>query len=448
MTQQVATPYDFGEKKVILTNHAGKRIDISALVIELNFFEAINRPYVSGSLMVIDSANVFNSTNFLGQESLEIEVTDIYGATKISKEFVVSKVQRQEKTSDSTSAYAISFIERHMYTSKMKRFSKSYVGKPEIVLSNILSEQLGLTVRAEGSSQSSMRYLAPFTMSAMESADILKGRCTTADGQPFFLHSSLYTKDELSLVSLTTLLGQQPFNTQATFKYATNSKTEESSYTTESFDSLTYRIASMDLGKNQEVLDILSDAGYGAQYLWMETFDEKSVEERMKIIEPLGSAPKPNGKMDYDPSNTIGGKPLHEGVAKYITMPVTKKVFDDGQLSFDEEQSMSTHIRRAKSYGMRAFSVKGAAIFQCPGFAFLGEDIIGKKQIDIYVPKDLPIEGDYDEDFVKDKKRSGQYVVAGIRHMFKNSQYSATVTAVKIDNNNNLDAEQFYRGEP
>lgn len=442
MTKQVATPYDFGEYKVILTNHAGKTIDLSNLVVELNFFESLSLPYVSGSLLVIDSANVFTTSDFLGQESLSIRVTDIYGAQKINKQFLVSNVKRQEKTSDATSSYVISFIERHMYTSKMKRFSKAYVGKPESIIQQALSEQLGISVRTEGSTQPSQRYLVPFTMSAMELANLMRTRCTTSSGLPFFLHSSLYTSDQLNLVSLQTLLGQGAF--AKPFKYATNARTVESSYTTEDFDSLTYRIASMDLGMNQEVLDILSKTGYGAQYLWLETFDEKSVEERMKITEPLGAAPKPNGKEDYDPGNSVGGKPLHEGVSKYITQTVTKKLFDDGQYSFDEEPSMDTHINKGKEKGMRAFSVKGSAVFQMPGFAFLGKDILGKSQLEVYVPKDEPIEFEASEEYVKDKKRSGKYIIAATRHMFKNSQYSVIATGIKIDNFPNLQSEKIY----
>ena len=447
MSNKIATPYDFGKYKIILTNHSGKRIDISNLVVELNFFESLSLPYVTGSLMVVDSANVFNATNFMGQEELDISVTDINGALKIKKSFVVSSLRRQEKTQDSTSAYVVTFTERHVYVSKMKRFSKAYVGKPESILSDVLQEHLGVTVRAEGSSQSEIRYLTPFTQSALSIANMMRSRCTTGSGLPFFLHSSLYTQDELNLVSLQTLLGQGPFNPKP-FTYASATlSTGTGGYTTEDFNSLTYKVASMDLPENQEVLDILAKAGYGTQYLWVDNIDQIPMEDRMKIIEPLGASPKPNGKMDYDPGNSIGGMPLHESVSKYITQITTAKLFED-VLSFNEETDMTNHLRKGKSKGMRSFSVKGTATFQCPGFAFLGKDIMGKSQIDVFVPKDQPIDMHVGKDFVKDKKRSGKYVVAGTRHMFKNSQYTVVVSGVKIDNIGSIDSEDFYRGEP
>ena len=119
MSNKIATPYDFGKYKIILTNHSGKRIDISNLVVELNFFESLSLPYVTGSLMVVDSANVFNATNFMGQEELDISVTDINGALKIKKSFVVSSLRRQED------AFCRAFLSRD--EDKLRRRSKRAV---------------------------------------------------------------------------------------------------------------------------------------------------------------------------------------------------------------------------------------------------------------------------------------------------------------------------------
>ena len=84
---------------------------------------------------------------------------------------------------------------------------------------------------------------------------------------------------------------------------------------------------------------------------------------------------------------------------------------------------------------------------QCPGYNFFGKDLLGKNQIEVYIPKDLPINFDASADFIKDKKRSGKYIMSHIRHMFKNAQYSVTVGAIKIDNDTAINSEQFYPGE-
>ena len=43
------TPYDYGKYDIKITNASGKQVDISRLVIELNVFESLLDPFISGS---------------------------------------------------------------------------------------------------------------------------------------------------------------------------------------------------------------------------------------------------------------------------------------------------------------------------------------------------------------------------------------------------------------
>jgi len=206
MTNQPASPYDFGETKVKIFPASGKTpVDVTRLVQELSFFESLKDPYVSGTLLIIDSANIFNYVNFLGQERIDIEVTDIYKTPQIKKSFAITSVRKQEKTNDSTSAYVISFIDLHMYRNQKITFSKKYDGTPDAIIQKISNEFLGVPVNGGGVAQSNMRVITPLTNSPLESMTWLKNRCTTATGAPFFLHSSLQNNN-LSLIDLNTLL--------------------------------------------------------------------------------------------------------------------------------------------------------------------------------------------------------------------------------------------------
>jgi hypothetical protein len=72
---------------------------------------------------------------------------------------------------------------------------------------------------------------------------------------------------------------------------------------------------------------------------------------------------------------------------------------------------------------------------------------MGKNQIDVFIPKDRPFEAEnVSEDEIKDRKRSGKYVITNMRHMFRNSMYSVTLTAIKIDNDRKLPSEMVYTG--
>ena len=283
-------------------------------------------------------------------------------------------------------------------------------------------------------------------MNPISVASLMKNRCTTGGGAPFFLHASLYS-NQLNLVSMATLLGQGAFNNKP-FKYSSVAKTNAGgSYSVEEFDDLSHRVATLGMERNQDAIQLFEEAAYGAQYNWIDTIEDKAQERRYKIIEPLGALPKPNGVDDYSPN--IPGQiapPLHESVSRYASQITTKKLFED-IFSFNEEEEITKHELKGKARGLKAFSIKGFISAQCPGYNFFGRDLIGQNQIDVYVPKDLPIDFDTSEDFIMDKKRSGKYIMTNVRHMFKNSQYSVTVGGIKIDNYASINGEQFYPGQ-
>ncbi len=446
------TPYDYGKYEIKITNAAGKQVDISRLVIELNVFESLLDPFISGSILVIDSSNVNNYLNFLGQEKVTITVTDIDNRPVISgKTFAVTGIRKQQKVNDSTSGYVITFSSIHMYINKKTRFSKKYEGKPESIIQSISNQMLGVPVSGGGSAQSDMRVIIPFTMSPLESMTWLKNRMTTSSGVPFFMFTnSLYeSNDRLELKSLQELLGQQAFNSQP-FRYSSVTKDKDLKYTTEDFESLKHKIASIEILENEKAISIMEDAGYGAHYLWTDTIEDKAEEKHFMITEPLRSLPKPNGVDDYIPSLPDElGKSLHQSNSRYISQITTKKLFE-GIFSYNEEESVEKHQYKAKSKGMKAFMSKLAVSMQIPGFAFMehGNGIVGRNQIDIMVPKDLPVEDEtYTEQQIKDKKLSGRYLILNQRHMFKNSQYTVTITGVKIDNDPAINGELFYKGD-
>ena len=450
MSLQPASPYDFGETQVKIFPANGKPpVDITKLVQELNFFENLKDPYVSGTLLIIDSANIFNYVNFLGQERIDIIVTDIENETKIQKSFAITSVRKQEKTNDSTSACVISFIDLHMYRNQKITFSKTYNGKPDSIINSISAEFLGVPVVGGGSVQSNMRVITPLTNSALESMIWLKNRCTTNTGAPFFLHSSLQNNN-LSLIDLNTLLGQSVFNNVEPFKYSTPNTSSNSSYSVEQFISLSHKIASLNIVGNQDVLDLFSGDAYGSHYNYIDTTELKALERHYDLTEPLGALTKPNGTNDYEPTLPGNmGSPLHtiRSNSSYVSQIVTTKLFED-IFSYNEELTVQRHALKDKSKGLKKFAVKGAITLNCPGFEFFGKDLIGKNQIDIFIPKDRPFEEDnVNEDEIMDKKRSGKYIITNMRHMFKNSMYSVTLTAIKIDNDKKLPSEMVYTGK-
>jgi hypothetical protein len=310
--------------------------DIELIAQEINLFESIEIPYVTGSIVITDSANLSNAKAMIGHEDINITVirqTDQgSGETIISKEFTVTSIQKTNKLNDSTSVYILNFIEKHAIRDKIIRWSKAYTSTPDAMIGTILREKLGVNVSARSSAtQSSMRVLVPFTQSPMNTAEWLTARCTTGEGAPFYLFSHLKRDDELELVDLKTLLNQGPLNGSDPFVYSSVLTENDRSHGVEKQP---YRILTYETNV-EDTIKPVNGASYGAQYHWLELFEDGAKEDRYKITDVLGvlNMPgQPSTPYNYDPGYAIA-PPYHEGVSSYTSQIVTKKMFEDGIFS-------------------------------------------------------------------------------------------------------------------
>ena len=69
----------FKLKSVVLVDSKGNTRDITGLCASFTYAEKITAPFVMASLLVSDSANLFNSVAFAGGETVQIRTTDVSG---------------------------------------------------------------------------------------------------------------------------------------------------------------------------------------------------------------------------------------------------------------------------------------------------------------------------------------------------------------------------------
>ena len=441
MTQnEISNPYDYGYHKISIEGPRFNSVNIEHLVLEISLYENLGSPFVSGNMIILDSANLSNHVNFMGQEKIKIELYDPYEQQFVVKSFVTTGVKRAEKTSDNASSFIISFVEEHVTLSNITRFSKTYEGKIETIISDILADQLNVQVQTDTSAQAVMRYIAPYTISPLKAVNMLRRRATSANGAPFFLYSSI-KRPGLRLANLETLISQPAFNNQPfIYSIVTDPEYSEYSYSVENMEDRSHKIRSLNIMDNEDVVHLFEEAGFGAQYLWLDTVKDIATELRHRSPEVLRRLPKMNGDINYDDNFTVGGKPYHEGVSKYTTEITTKCLFDNIN-SLKEEVVIDDHMRKAQDRSIRAMLSKAPMTVQLPGYQFFENEAIGKV-INLEIPKDIPImdEAATGEDVI-DKKRSGRYLVYGTRHLFKNGQYSANLNVTKLDNKDSIKNE-------
>jgi len=419
--------------------------NVELIAQEINFYESIETPYVTGNIVITDSSNLSNAAAMIGQEDIKITVkrqTDKgSGETIIQKELSVISIQKTNKLNDSTSVYILNFIDKFAARDKIIRWSKKYESKPDAMISTILNEKLGVRTTARSSAiQNNMRVLVPFTYSPMNIAEWLTARCTTGQGAPFYIFSHLKKNNEVELVDLQTLLTQGALNSGNPFKYSSAMGAGKELQAQQPFRILTYET------NVESTIKAINGASYGAQYHWLDLYKDGAKEDRYKITDVLSTlnmSSQPAAPYNYDPGYSLA-PPYHEGVSTYTSQIVTRKIFDDGTFSYNEEANFEPHMRKAESKGLFNFAPKESIIAQVPAEFFDNQNEIVGRVINLEFPKNIFVEKEAaSSQKMKDKKKSGNWLVYSTRHIISNRNYTITMTCLKTGTDASIGQEQL-----
>src|SRR6056300_249996 len=93
-------------------------IDVRSLIVELVFFENLEKPYISGQVAITDDQGAFDSISFSGTERLEIQMlTELASseseAVVMDRSFILTGIDTIVKSSNSgtSSIYVFSFMD-------------------------------------------------------------------------------------------------------------------------------------------------------------------------------------------------------------------------------------------------------------------------------------------------------------------------------------------------
>jgi len=224
MPKEIQSAEDFTLNKAYITsNRFLQVIDVKKVTIEINIYENIRMPYLTGSIMILDDNGLFTAADFQGTEKLLLEFSlPMNGAYTISKTFIMNRVEKVQKSNDNTSMLLFNLIEDVGFFNNIQSFSKSYSGKGEEIISKILSDKLGKTLYNNfktftNSYQNTFRLLVPFK-TPFQAIKMVLDKITTENGSPYFLYSTL-NSDQLVLADLDTIMNRQPFNLLEPFQY-------------------------------------------------------------------------------------------------------------------------------------------------------------------------------------------------------------------------------------
>jgi hypothetical protein len=126
----------------LISNLEDKRISLLEIFLELNLFESIMEPFMTGKMILTDTLDLYKNFPLVGNEL--IEMTLLERTTNITKvyKFRVYKINREKTVMRSTSKSRIMELylcSEEMMKDSIKRISRAFIGSPTTTIQWLLT---------------------------------------------------------------------------------------------------------------------------------------------------------------------------------------------------------------------------------------------------------------------------------------------------------------------
>ena len=140
MPNEFLYPGQFELDGVLVIGSSGARKEISALITEINIYQSLDSPYMSGHLMINDSDDISSTLPFIGNERLLFKVSTP-GRVRIDFNHyhaVAYNVKKRTHSSDRSQVVLLDFTSLDNFRNTYKKVSKAFKGEISSMVETIL----------------------------------------------------------------------------------------------------------------------------------------------------------------------------------------------------------------------------------------------------------------------------------------------------------------------
>jgi hypothetical protein len=438
-TEQVESALDFIIDEVVVTSErSGREYNIGAVVSELNLFEHIDKPYITGKILFVDNARVIERLNLSGTEKVlvKIRIEEEDSILYIEKNFYIEEITKSIKTNDDTEIVGISIIEDIAYISQLSRISKSFRGSPSAIIQRVIEDHLNRKLfnlsEKEYTETYPMRVVVP-NMTPIDTINWIKDRASTNNGMPFFLFSTL-CDDRIRYLDLETMIKLNPLNI-STREYSYVQGVPNNANAADKVLS-SYMINSYNHTSNENQLYLARKGAIGSTYNFIDTMTNTTLTKKINADDIFKRIEFPSNQNEpsYDSKSKFQESVMHEYDTTEISQISPTVTYDDDTFNYYESKDVNTHMHKAESRALRYFLHKSAIDINVPGRNFLYKDT--NKSIGNVIRISFKAnEVSLDENNAtnnRDKKKSGNYFIYAARHVFQANQYTVNLSCTKL----------------
>ena len=429
----------------------GEDYELKQMVIEVNFFEDLEKPYITGQIAILDDAGIFDEIKLKGTEELTmtIEIPELEGI-EVKYKFNVVSIVQVVKVGERSEIYHLNLISPHAYRDQAIKISRSYSGKLEDVCEAVLKNHLDVRtdrnyMGGEPSRQEPVTILTPY-ITPLETVDWLIDRATTSIGAPFYAYCTLYDqqlnegKDVMRIGNLEYMFNKEVWNADQPLLYSQSRASETGGA---SLDKQKFQVKNLLMENMQDTLKMIQEGALGANLSSYDVFSSQRFTRRYDITKLLEKM-KAYGMMSEGEQNVFDDqqtltienetKTLDKFDSRYINI-VTSYGTYGYRNSYHDVFDESEALNKLRHYAVKSMFNKNMMDLKFPGVSFwqtLSEGASGVTVGDLVKInfKNTNVEDAGDEEFNKDL--SGTFLVHKVRNAFYSTTHEVVASVTKV----------------
>lgn len=422
-----------------------KVIDIKSNVLELDFFEHLNKPYVDARIAILDDFGMKNTLSIQGTERIRLTIKDRSDGQQpsIVKYFFISKINQTRRINERSEVISMDLVEEHVYVNAVKQISRSYSETIENIIVDLCQNELKKPVIRnffDRTAQGVRKVIVPY-MSPLEAVQWLKTRATTRIGSPIFIHADLYS-NSLYLSDLDTMLSsQEPINIDLPFRYVSSASSTpaENESLRPYYEIITYR--ELDA---ENTLALYEGGSIGSLYANLDAGTGVSIGSHVSVRDVVdefytsGLISVQSAQNIYDPTLVIDGKLSDEYNSLNIHQVTSSKTYNqflsihDEAIVLDENNDISESKLKVKNKIIRQILKRNIIEVGMNGVFFLeGKIPVGSKLRILFLNSDTNTNKKEIKDQV-DKRKSGDYLLLATNHKMTQERHTVVLRLTKL----------------
>lgn len=145
-----------------MESESGAKVDLKPLYQTISFVEDMGKVAISGSVLIKDAVNLFESFPVSGYEKIHITFrTPGINSEYIKKSFDVTEVtDKVRSANERAEIYRVKFVSPSVFSNKSIKISKSFTGKISDIASQIYSDYIGGKLETQ-ETKNEQRYVIP-----------------------------------------------------------------------------------------------------------------------------------------------------------------------------------------------------------------------------------------------------------------------------------------------